>query len=351
MTVSKNSSSLKLPKMVVNTPNQKISSESLPASTLGWSKGLVDPFTAIGPKVPDMFCYPTITAQSKGVQVISSDSNGTILGAIAPYPTLSYVAVSGGVTTSSMYQYSGKPLYAATTFTNLSNLFSNYRVVSVGVRVRNLLAPLTATGRIIIAPYISSAPIPGPNFCNNGTVDGGFIFSSITQTATSGSNLLELPYAKEYSIQELIAGTVTWCSRPVSTESYHFHGTNNSAAASNVYYAQSEVQANGSLVSQYSDGVDQFSPNNYTGLIIFAQGLPININALELEYVYHYEGTPAMGLTAGSVMPETSTPSPVDMYGMSNILRKLAASDPVNLLAETALGTAGKMAMNFLKRL
>jgi len=348
--VGKKSVSMRTPPAsIVSTPKP---TPSTTVAAMDWAKGLVDPFSVSGPKVPDLFCYPTITAQSKGVQVINSDSNGVVLGAIVPYPTISYVAVQGATSSSAMYQYPSKPVFAATTLTNLTALFSNYRVVSIGVRVRNLLAPLTATGRVILAPYIAANSVPGPNFIVSANIDGGALYQAVTGVAASGSNLMELPYSKEYSIQDLIDGTVIWSTRPVSSESYHFHSPVNLQSGSAQYYGQSVGAIAGSVGGVgFVESIDSYLPNNYTGLIVYAVGLPASTVSLELEYVFHYEGTPAMGISAGAVMPEQSKASPVDMNGMSSMLRQVVNSDPINLIAETALGSFGKLAMGALKRL
>lgn len=327
--------------------------QPIPQDTMDWAAGIVDPFSAQDIKVPDMFSYPTITASSKGIHVVAADLNGNIQLVVAPYPTLSIIAVAGAMTTTGMYQYPSKPVFAATSTENLNALFANYRVVSVGIRVKNLIAPLSATGRVIIAPYISAGAIPGHNFIKNNVIDGGYLAQAVTANASNNMNLLSLPFAKEYSIQELISGTAHWSTRPTTTECYNLHSPAGQNASATTFYGHSVGGVYNSSVGPVgaTDTIDSNLPNNYTGCIVYATGLPPSQAALQFEYIYHYEGTPAMSTMAGTITPAAAENSPVDSSGMSSMLRKIAQNDHINLFAETVLGGAGKMAMKFLKSL
>jgi len=110
-----------------------------------WSLALRNPFDpkAQGVKIPDPYQYPTSSFKTEGTITLTSNSSGVCSVLLLPHPFLSMVNMTDGVITTSMSRYTPtfgpRPNYAAVPRTVLEDKLSNFRVVSVGYEIRNLI--------------------------------------------------------------------------------------------------------------------------------------------------------------------------------------------------------------------
>lgn len=108
-----------------------------------WRMALLNPFNpkVAGVRIPDPYSYPTSSFRTEGTMSISSDSGGMASVMLIPHPYLSMINMNTNSTiTTSMKRYtSSTATYAAAPRAVLGDKLSNFRLVSVGYEIRNLI--------------------------------------------------------------------------------------------------------------------------------------------------------------------------------------------------------------------
>lgn len=314
--------------------------------------------SAIGGRVPDMFSAPTATYHTKGTSTIFANASGIASFVFSPNPLLSMV----DMTTNSVFQTgmtaypNSTNVYAATSLVNLQNAYQSYRVVGAGIRIRNLMPPTTATGRLLIAPFVVSGGGPGPAalstvaFQNAQVSDFiGVPITSASTTAGVPSNILELPGSEEYTMQDLITnGVDCWC-KPVTPGSFEFHNTYNvtGVTGSTASMGQSVMwtTATGVVAGSGTDAADVSAFHGFTGFAVRLEGLPFSTTVAEVEYIYHFEGVPALSAsTAGGLVPTVPPVSHVDINGFNSVVSKIVTQPTVNYIQDFVSDAVGKAA-------
>lgn len=258
------------------------------ASLQSYELALSLPFDkdAIGATVPDMYSYPTATYHAQGTITLSSNATGVSSVLLLPHPFLSLLDMTGAsVNTAGMQQYTNTTVaYAATTQANLAGELTNFRVVGCGYKVRNLLPPTTATGRVIVAPIPVSGLFPGPSLLSSAAGNNNNIAASAIGINTGsltngfGSDILELPAAEEFTVQDIIANSIHLNCQPVTPAAFDFHSALNfigynaadNLIGGNAYniVAGTVVAGNDSLASENALGWDAY--------MFRAEGLPVS---------------------------------------------------------------------------
>jgi hypothetical protein len=170
-------------KKVKSNPHQQTRPTS--NSKDSFYKALHDPFhpSSLGCQVPDPFPFPTMTFHVHQTTVIGVPSGGTSASvAFLPNPVLSMIdlqhsnnltATNVSIYTTPMTTYNstatsaGSAIYGAISPTALNSVYSDYRLVSWGIKVSNLQPELTATGRLIVAMLPLGNTIPSyPELAN-----------------------------------------------------------------------------------------------------------------------------------------------------------------------------------------
>jgi len=301
---------------------------------------------ALGARVPDMFSAPTVTYHTKGTVTVASNVSGIASVLISPNPLLGLVDMTtDSVASTSMYRYSSSSQYAATSLVNLQGAFSTYRVVGMGVRIKCLIAPTTAIGRIIVAPFNVSSGGPGPaSLTGIGWQNQqiaqllGSPFQGSSTTSGLPSTIIELPCSQEYTLQDIITNTVEFWSKPVGPGAFEFHNTYNNVniAGASTYTSSNSVTAvAGTISASVSDLEDVSSFKGWQGLLIRGEGLSEEVTNFEVEYIYHFEGTPAVPTTtSGQIVPTVPANTHIDIVGFHNTLSNVLGDQPIKLVAE-----------------
>jgi len=316
---------------------------------------------ALGARVPDMYSAPTVTYHTKGTITCTSNATGVCSLVLSPNPLVSCVDMTGSTINAAagntgMAQFaSSTTAYSAVSQVNLQNAFTSYRVVGVGIRMRNLIPPTTATGRIIIAPFCVSGG-PGPQVLSSQSVTNIVISELmgaplVGSSTTSGlsSTILELPDAEEYTMQQLITNNVDCWSKPISPGAFTFHNTYNTTTLNgSLSLIDSGVvgTTSGLAFPGSSDLHGAAFFEGWQGMLIRAEGLPNSINCLEIEYIYHLEGTPALpSTTAGQLVPTAGPVTNVNLAAFNAALSSVLGKPPIELVCEAITGSpgAGKM--------
>jgi hypothetical protein len=273
-----------------------------------------------------------------GVQSLVAVTGGYTGGVFFPNPLVSAIDLlqdssslvgfaSGGMTALK----GGAPMYGATTAPVLSSSLTSYRVSSWGLRLHNLQAVLSAQGRVYIAMFPSLSRVPSYADVSAMTATNGnsYCCNAFTGSANlNSSTILELPNSTQMSISELIPGMVTLNPLPNNTAFYSFKPTiNNSQLANNTFWADGGLSAtaNGTITNSGGSLINDMTGG--TSVVIFVEGLPtasIGSNVLEVEYIYHLEGTPIIGSSANQLI----TTSHQALIGSTETVERAIIANP-----------------------
>jgi hypothetical protein len=344
----------KAPKQKQTSALRKTADESLRC----YASALLKPFSkqALGAVVPDMYSYPTATYHCEGTITLTSSASGVASVIMTPDPYCSLIDMqSSCVSTSSMFNYgTAYNAFAACSQPNLSAALTNYRVVGGGIQIRNLLPPTTATGRLLAATVPMSDSMPGPGQLSNLSVSNYTLCRRAAGiTPNSGSNtsqgtlglpasILQLPNAVECTIQDLIAQTMSINFKPVTANSFEFKSTVNDSSVgflgTNVFSDQPATgAASGTSIAALGDSYASKQPTGFDCILLRFEGLPANTICADIRYVYHFEGTPAITNSVGSIVPAAKADTVIDIAGHQRVLDSVL-SKPNILLGVEVLG-------------
>jgi hypothetical protein len=235
--------------------------------------------------------------------------------------------------------------YAAVTLANLSAVLSNYRLVGGGFEIRNLLAPTATIGRLIVAKAPATGPSPGPTLLQGLAglaIDIAPLINGIgliSSTIGYSSDLIELPEAVEYTVQDVITNALCINLKPVSPNAFAFHNS----ASSSAYSASASMTAGTAYgtgtdtISPYPDSLSSMMTEGWDTVCLVANGLPANTTAcFEIKYIYHFEGTPSLVTGAGTMVPASEPQTSIDPVGHMNILSKVLSSESIRLVSKLA---------------
>jgi hypothetical protein len=289
---------------------------STPNLSNAYTLCLFDPCAAAaqGARVTDQYAIPTCVQHSKGRVTLSTVGTGmTSLDYVfigRPLVT-SWVSQSTSITASSYTGFSVNPAvqYAATP-SALAAVFSSYRIVSSGIRIRCLMQPLSVTGRIIVARMPMPKVIPGPNMLSQvagflNPASGATLLTRLTgvipETASPyllPLNIIELPGAEEFTLSELEDAYIQVSNKPLSGKAFEFCVPTNGAVfdAAGDYTGQSGlISAAGAVNVASLDSLDNCMSDGWTCIVVRVEGLPSLTGTtpiLDIETAIHLEGPP-----------------------------------------------------------
>jgi hypothetical protein len=274
---------------------------------------VTNPFhpSAEGVRVPDYYAFDTATYKLKGtISVVAPTSTTTGSFALFPHPFLSYVdlqSLNGGVSTTStiaMQQFTGNTsLWGACAPSTFSGILSDYRVVSCGWKLRVQIPQQLRTGRLIIAPIPLNRDLP-PYSALNGVAalpaNLARLFGGVPVAVAVSSAILELPGSYEISLPDMDKGDILLSTRPISAASSTFH-TPITGGAYNATQTSADVllatNTTGTLNAyDFSDVLDM---SGFAGYLVHFEGVPNATQPIvDIEYIYHLEGTPSISVVA-----------------------------------------------------
>jgi hypothetical protein len=346
-------------KQISRNPRLKMASD--------FTMSLLDPFNprSEGCRVPDIYSFPTSTYHSHGTFSIKANSAGNCGGIFLPNPNVSFIDTSQDNSQGSCVSASSMSLlptyaYAGTTFANtavyqataLSAAASSYRVSSWGIRITNLQAALSATGKLYVALVPCNTKCLSQTALSNIRDLNALTVAYTNQGTLATAAILALPVSRQITVSELITGGVTIPGRVINPTFYNFKTTNatgllgNSPASEYMYDTTTNDQTLGTNNS-YSEIT---STPGGCNIVFFAEGIPAGTPAFDIEYIYHYETTPLLNTNQTSPVPSGTQDTHV---GDSNIiehsLNVANAQPPMRFLTEveqtigTVMGVAGKV--------
>lgn len=297
-----------------------------------FSKALKDPFDpkVLGCQVPDPFPFPTATYHSHttsviGVNPLSIATHGAVL--LLPNPLISMIDLSfinNSASTSSAFVRStpmarigtsstlaGYGCYGATTPTDLNSKYSEYRVVSWGIKISSLMPEMVATGRIIIAFLPCGDTVPNWQQLKDMQLPGGLNgIVGVPYQAMLTSQLLNLPTAFELTAGDFLRGDIQLSGMYTNTEFWTFKTTGNTVTPYGGSTMGDSVNVNSSGVAAALGYKDQTRCVGGAGIVIYCEGLPDGMaNAFQIECIYHLEGSPQLNTVDSAAIVPSSMPT------------------------------------------
>jgi hypothetical protein len=346
---NKQQSKKKQTKIVKKSPPQKVS-KAIPKMVADFARSLKFPFSpsSIGCRVPDPWSFPTQTYHLHGTFVLSSSAFGSGTVSFYPNPILSAVDWSGGapgISGSAFATTPGNPLtlsvaasgtgfcqyiQGATSLANLQSVLSDYRVVAWGIKISNLQAELNATGRIIVSCVPVGDEVPDIDVLTGGPAviqQGGMAqrLAGLPASVITSSTMLELPSAFELSVQDLLHGDVEIVGQYTSPSFFTLKSTGTSHGQQIMagYFDSDALTAVASTGAPSPGGYGYKDPTRMVGgcgIYIYYEGMQFSVNCLQVEYIYHLEGSPAIG-SSSNVTPIASV-QPQPVVGTTEMVEK-----------------------------
>lgn len=337
-----------------------------------FAHALTDPFSleARGARVPDLYAFPTNTFRLQTSMLLGA--NLTEFGAtFFPNPYVSYydtgVGASGVLnvtSTGGMRRFAGATAFGGmTTPTLFSPLATAFRVVGGGIKIRNLLPELTATGRV----YIACVPL------SNGGVPNYNALETISPTTTNNYNellarmglprtaaqrsasLQLLPQSKDFTVGQMVGDEELEIEfgvyhpdffrfKPTAADSTTYGGTVSEAddVVITIATGVANVGASGNKEATQSDGG--------SAIVCWFEGFPSTVSApIEIDICLHLECVPLVASTGttstAGLTPESDNP-PRPAIGSTamveaEIQRQRSDPDSVIRLHRSSKGSGG----------
>jgi hypothetical protein len=308
---------------------------------------LSDPFHpgAMGCRVPDPFPFPTVTYHLHQTTVLGCAGTNTSGAAMfMPNPCYSLADVrhsidtsTNTVTNTAMTRYNATStnvaygLYASTGQSNLNTIFETWRIVSWGIKISNLQPQLSGTGRVIIAIIPCGDTVPTIAELTQGSILNGAItyVTGVPVTALDSSSLLQLPSAMEFAVNDFMHGDIEISGMYTNTNFWTFKNAVNNAGFFTGWTSGDQSDYNASGVGQLNGFKDATRMVGGCAVAIYFEGFPAGAtNSLQVESIYHLEGTPAISANSNTVPIPSGACKP--FVGPTNqVERSLAAVSSV----------------------
>lgn len=318
-----------------------------------YEAALTNPFSelAMGARVPDSYSFPSEVRHVKMVFTGTPRETGDMDVAVFAHPLYSLISGTGtwqgGIATPD--SVANLTQRAVLSEAKLSAAFNNYRMVGGGIRIKFSNTYNTAQGRLFIAVQPSPTNLPVYSRIGASRTDIYEACDLPSEAITSGgvtsvalpTQILTYPYSLEIPTSELIGNTIEVPFRVSSAAFADWRESSSAAGAS----------SGPSLVTTSGTGVDNTVPEGYcmsdgwSTVLIRGTGLsPSTSGLIDIEVIYHLEGTPAIGASASdpTILSGATTQPVVNVTGMFKALAKQSLS-PFAKTARSALGASGNV--------
>jgi len=297
-------------------------SRPTPTQSKMFYDALTCPFdpNVLGVQVPDPFPFPTQVYHVHQTTVVGASANtpGTGCVSFLPNPCLSMIdlgqlkGLSGAdkvINSTPFTAYSAvtadpaNAIYGAVGPTALSDVFADYRLVSWGIKISNLMPELVATGRIIVAQIplgdtIPSYPALVSALGSQNEISESIFGIDVAFLATS--NILELPTGFQITAQDLLHGDLEIGGMYSAADFWDFKTTRimgklGQSQATGMLNSGDDVTTTGAQGTAWATGYKDLTRcRGGSAIVIFFEGMPASqVNSFfQVETIYHLEGTP-----------------------------------------------------------
>lgn len=251
----------------------------------------------------------TTTAHCHGY--IGFSSTSTITGAsfvfrANPYlsvvntGTLSGAGLNPTITATGMASVGGSGnFYGVTSPANMQAKLETFRTTSWGIKIKLLTPPLSRTGRIIVASLPDVNPTVGYNAVvvygvGAATTGANSLCAGIAPSLAASSAIINYPYVKVIDCANTSASEYLFTGLPVSSDSATFRNSETGVDFQSGV-TQGQMVQSGTTTTTTGDRFDSLTAIGWNAFVIYAEGFPTSSPMFEIEYIYHFEGTPTVG--------------------------------------------------------
>lgn len=280
---------------------------------------------AEGAQVPDLYSLPTCTQILRNSFTVSTTDSSGELDIVVQPNVFATVASGNGASATVNHVTGGNAWFSnptiggfyengMTTATQLATYFSRYRVVSFGIRFRNLQPPLNQQGKFYIAkiPSINQFAYYPNSYTTNpqwGTYLQFYEMPGLDSSGYITNSILALPTAMEAMTSQLsLEGGIECVGKITSPVAFEWRNATNDSyldttspgapynQSGQVLTQTSATTGQPYLVQQYDS--DYLKMGGWSCIMIKGTGLPTTPGAIfDLEIIFHLEGLPPVGNT------------------------------------------------------
>lgn len=271
---------------------------------------LKQPFStiAMGVRVPDSYCFPTVTYHYRSSIPLISDSSGRISLAVFPSPALTLASGNGVVSAGATSFASNNQVFYLVSPTELASKLTEYRTVAWGIRILAKDSAFSTKGKLSIALVPTTNNAPSWNTLQTAGATGTGVATEYIAGFDIGfldSSILNYPAVKTFSMQDLMREDIEVPGMPLNESFYDFRGTTDRtttpwSATTNI---GDEVATTATaLINSTTIGrKDVASVRGGIAILIVASGLPATSQAFDVDIVFHLEGSPNLSSASGAV--------------------------------------------------
>lgn len=297
-----------------------------------FTHALTDPFSAEarGARVPDLYAFPTATYRLQ-TSLLMGANNSEFGAVFLPNPYVSILDLNdlSGATSSitsmgGLRRFTGASAFAGLTSPAIfTPLATSFRVVGGGIKIRNLIPELTATGRIYIAVFpVAEGGVPNYNLLDTQIPSASYngILDRMGLPRVSGlrsASLQMQPVSKDYTVGQVVGDEELEINfniyhpdffrfKPTAAFSVQYNGTINEGDDIPVLAAGTiQIAGVGNKESTQSDGG--------SAIAVWFEGVPSQVNApFEVDFCLHLECVPLVTVSGTSssagITPESDNP-------------------------------------------
>lgn len=316
---------------------------------MNYKAALTSPFSAMamGARVPDQFMCPTISRHITRTYTMRTNSQGEFDLIVLPNLYNHVISPRGNIVNGSTWStLSGSDVTTGadyTSYTVLSAQLTNYRIVGYGVKVFGLASMTNNSGKVLIAT------VPVSTYVNDRTTSvGGQTSNSTNSSATVGyyledlsipssSNLVDISSIPQM-VNSIETSTVNLSERPIevipkltSPEAFIFKQAKDSLG-----YGLTQQT---SLVSVTAGDPSYLRVAGHEAVVVCGTGMTATSNTIEVEVIYHFEGSPAVTLTGAKTIGNDSAVNHCDPVNWIRIMADAATSATFRSAAASLVNT------------
>jgi hypothetical protein len=314
--------------VVVKTTQVKSKGKKQTAQRPRMSKyalSLLNPFdeNATGVRVPDEYCFPSDVRRIIGRYTLKADTSGNFDFVAFPHPVFSSYSSVSGVVASSPLPNAGSTVYVGGLISqaNMALNFGSYRVVSWGIRVRNLVPPVNVTGSVIFAQIPLGNTLPMSAFKASQITNATSFVNYMNLPPLSGSYITpeieNLSCAQLLTLEEIAQDrSVVIPGKICGPEAFTFRPTYRQGTINSTYSEGDDILVNTTLnqiQDGYIDATAEGLVNGQSCIMITGFGLP-NVNCIEVEVVYHLEAIIEVAATISSSGQSNFSSAQIEPY-------------------------------------
>lgn len=326
-----------------------------------FAHALSDPFSieARGARVPDLYAFPTNTFRLQTSMLLGTSQ--TEFGAVFfpnPYASVldTGVAATGVPSITGLggvRRFAGASAIAGMTVSSLfTPLATEYRTVGGGIKIRNLLPELTATGRVYIAVLpVANGGMPNWNMLEaSGGITAANYNSILSRLglpilgALRSASLQMQPVAKDFTVGQIVGDEEI----EIDFSIYHpdfFRFKPTQAADTELSATLREVDdvainiATGTVNQSSMGNKEATQSDGGSAIVVWFEGIPSTSSApFEIDLCLHLECVPlvAVGgtLSGSGITPESDNP-PRPVHGCTAVVEHeitRAREDPDSII-------------------